>query len=50
MRLLIKCFYRLLIPNVDGYIDTLVHPPEPEDTFTYDRARPLPPAPRTQQQ
>ena len=28
------CFFRirrLLHPNVDGYIDTLVHPPEPAD-------------------
>ncbi|CDO70658.1 hypothetical protein BN946_scf184756.g25 [Trametes cinnabarina] len=27
-----RLWLKLLVPNVDGYIDTLVHPPEPEDT------------------
>ncbi|KAI0833532.1 hypothetical protein BC628DRAFT_1307581 [Trametes gibbosa] len=44
-----RIWLKLLVPNVDGYIDTLVHPPEPEDNFSYGGARPLPPAPRTQQ-
>ncbi|KAI0649066.1 hypothetical protein C8Q79DRAFT_948657 [Trametes meyenii] len=26
-----RLWLKLLVPNVDGYIDTLVHPPEPED-------------------
>ncbi|KAI9066232.1 hypothetical protein FKP32DRAFT_1673981 [Trametes sanguinea] len=26
-----RLWLKLLAPNVDGYIDTLVHPPEPED-------------------
>ncbi|KAI0326924.1 hypothetical protein GY45DRAFT_48526 [Cubamyces sp. BRFM 1775] len=39
-----RLWLKLLVPNVDGYIDTLVHPPEPEDRVP--RAPPTPP-PRT---